>query len=82
MQSANVSSEVETIIATTVGIDKDAVSDDLAFGPEGLDIDSLKIVEMAELLEMEMGVRIPDEELGEMETVGDVKAYAQAELGE
>lgn len=70
-----VESEIEEIIATTLRIDRSEFDDETEFGPDGLDVDSLGIVEMAETMDMELGVGIPDEDLEELETVGDVKAY-------
>ena len=42
---------------------------------DDLDLDSLTMVEIAVLAEGELGVKIPDEELPSLVTVGDVVSY-------
>ena len=52
---------------------------------DDLDIDSLSMVEIAVQTEDKYGVKIPDEDLASLRTVGDVVAYIQkleAEGGE
>lgn len=75
LQDEELDAEIEGIIATTLRLDRDEFDDETAFGPEGLDADSLSIVEMAETVDMELGVGIPDEDLEDLETVGEVKTY-------
>ncbi|MBV8540090.1 MAG: acyl carrier protein [Pseudonocardiales bacterium] len=43
-----------------------------------LDIDSLTMVEIAVLVETKFGVKIPDNELVDLETVGDAVNYVSA----
>lgn len=76
----SVEATIEETIATTLRVDEAQLSDDTAFGPDGLDADSLSILEMAETIDVELGVTIPDADLEELETVGDVKAYVADEL--
>lgn len=71
---------IEETIATTLRIDRAELSDETAFGPDGLDADSLSILEMAETIDVELGVAIPDDDLEDLDTVGDVKEYVAAEL--
>jgi len=75
MEQTEITAEIESTIAETMRVDESEISDDTSFGPDGLDADSLAVVEMAEILDMEMGVQIPDDDLRELETVGDVKSY-------
>ena len=42
---------------------------------EDLEADSLDIVEMLMMLEEDYGISIPDDEVQEIKTVGDVKKY-------
>ncbi|GAB3035679.1 hypothetical protein GCM10025298_26140 [Natronobiforma cellulositropha] len=65
------------IIETALGVDADAFDDDTAFGASGLDVDSITIVEIAEMVDIELGVHVPNEDLGDLETVGDLKAYVR-----
>lgn len=77
---AEVDERIDGIVATALRIDESAFDDDSRFGPEGLDADSLSVVEMAETVDVELGVAIPDEDLEELETIGEVKAYVRAAL--
>ena len=42
---------------------------------DDLDLDSLTMVEISVLAEEELGVKVPDEELSSLVTVGDVVSY-------
>jgi acyl carrier protein len=42
---------------------------------DDLDLDSLTMVEISILAEGELGVKVPDEELSSLVTVGDVVSY-------
>ena len=44
---------------------------------EDLDVDSLSMVEVAMAAEEKFGVKIPDDELANLKTVGDAVAYIQ-----
>jgi acyl carrier protein len=52
------------------------VSPDKSF-TDDLDVDSLSMVEVAMLAEERFGVKIPDDELPKLKTVGDAIAYIQ-----
>lgn len=66
---AEIIEEVTGIEATEVTVEKSFVED--------LDIDSLSLVEIAVQLEDKYSVKIPDEDLGNLRTVGDAVAYVQ-----
>jgi acyl carrier protein len=53
------------------------VADDKSF-TDDLDVDSLSMVEVAMAAEEKFGVKIPDDELPKLKTVGDAVAYIQA----
>ncbi len=53
------------------------VSDDKSF-TDDLDVDSLSMVEVAMAAEEKFGVKIPDEELPKLKTVGDAVTYIQS----
>lgn len=72
--SQNAGTEVDRIVADVLRLDVDELSDDDEFG-EDIPAESLDYVEIAETIDMELGVSVPDEELEEFETVGDVKAF-------
>ena len=64
------------IIDEVAGVPADQVTPDKTF-VDDLDIDSLSMVEIAVQTEDKYGVKIPDEDLAGLRTVGDVVAYIQ-----
>ncbi|MFE3258241.1 meromycolate extension acyl carrier protein AcpM [Nocardia sp. NPDC059091] len=66
---AEIVEEVTGIEAAEVTIEKSFVDD--------LDIDSLSLVEIAVQLEDKYSVKVPDEDLASLRTVGDAVAYVQ-----
>ena len=55
----------------------DDVTDDKSF-TDDLDVDSLSMVEVAMAAEEKFGVKIPDEELPKLRTVGDAVKYIES----
>jgi acyl carrier protein len=66
--------EVDEILEDRFGISTDNYSPDTPLGPEGLDLDSLATVELAEMIEMRLDVSVTDEEIQTVETVADLKS--------
>ncbi|MFA9414998.1 acyl carrier protein [Natrinema sp. HArc-T2] len=66
---------VEGIVADRLRVDADAFDDDTPFDGEALDADSLDLVEIAEAIDAEVGVHVPDDDLEDLETVGDLTTY-------
>ncbi|WP_216897085.1 meromycolate extension acyl carrier protein AcpM [Nocardia alni] len=66
---AEIIEEVTGIDAAEVAMEKSFVND--------LDIDSLSLVEIAVQLEDKYGVRVPDEDMAGLRTVGDAVVYVQ-----
>ncbi|KAA2264321.1 acyl carrier protein [Solihabitans fulvus] len=64
---AEIVEEVAGVAADDVSVDKSFVDD--------LDIDSLSMVEIAVQAEDKFGVKIPDDELANLKTVGDAVNY-------
>jgi len=64
---AEILNEVADIDPAEVSIEKSFVDD--------LDVDSLSMVEVAMAAEEKFGVKIPDEQLGKLKTVGDAVDY-------
>ena len=62
--------------AEVTGIEPSEVTAEKSF-VDDLDIDSLSMVEIAVQTEDKYGVKIPDEDLAGLRTVGDVVAYIQ-----
>ena len=70
--------KVKAIVVDQLGVDEADVSMESTF-IDDLGADSLDIVEMLMAVEDEFEVQIPDEEIENMKTVGDVVDYIQAE---
>jgi acyl carrier protein len=66
------------IVREITGIKTEQVVPTAAF-VDDLDIDSLSMVEVAVAAEEKFGVRIPDEALGKLKTVGDAVAFIQTQ---
>lgn len=62
------------IIEEVTGIEPSEITEEKSF-VDDLDIDSLSMVEIAVQTEDKYGIKIPDEELSNLRTVGDVVAY-------
>lgn len=67
---------IAEIIEEVTGIEPSEVTLDKAF-IDDLDIDSLSMVEIAVQLEDKYGVKVPDEDLAGLKTVGDAVGYIQ-----
>ncbi len=65
---------VETI--AELGPDPAAITPDATF--ESLDVDSLDLVELTQVVEDEFGVAIPNEDAVKLKTVGDAIEYVVA----
>ena len=62
------------IVEEVAGVAADEVTADKSF-VDDLDIDSLSMVEIAVQAEDRFGVKIPDDELANLKTVGDAVDY-------
>lgn len=65
------------IVNEVAGVPVEDVQSDKSF-IDDLDIDSLSMVEVVMAAEDKWGVKIPDEEVKNLKTVGDAVAYIQA----
>lgn len=66
-----------TILQEVADVDPADVTDDKSF-VDDLDVDSLSMVEVAMAAEEKFGVKIPDEELPKLKTVGDAVKYIES----
>jgi acyl carrier protein len=64
------------ILEDIAGVKPDDVELDRTF-VDDLDVDSLSMVEVAMAAEERFGVKIPDDELGNLKTVGDAVHYIE-----
>jgi len=62
------------IVEEVAGVAAEDVTSDKSF-VDDLDIDSLSMVEIAVQAEDRFGVKIPDDELANLKTVGDAVSY-------
>ncbi|HEV7194056.1 MAG TPA: acyl carrier protein [Jatrophihabitantaceae bacterium] len=78
MASADeIRSGLASILEEVADVKVDDVTDDKSF-TDDLDVDSLSMVEVAMAAEEKFGVKIPDDELPKLKTVGDAVSYIQA----
>lgn len=66
--------ELAAIVEEIAGVEAAQVTPDKSF-VDDLDIDSLSMVEIAVQAEDKFGVKIPDDELANLKTVGDAVNY-------
>lgn len=74
MTNDEITTGLAEIIEEVVGIEAADVTKDKSF-VDDLDIDSLSMVEIAVQTEDRFGVKIPDDELANLKTVGDAVDY-------
>ena len=66
-----------SILEEVADVTPSDVSDDKSF-VDDLDVDSLSMVEVAMAAEEKFGVKIPDDELPKLKTVGDAVRYIES----
>jgi acyl carrier protein len=73
MEAGVTTDRVEQVIfdgLVEVGADRDAVSREATF--ENLDVDSLDLVEVSQIVEDEFGVELEGDDIKDLKTVGEV----------
>ena len=65
------------ILEEVAGVNPDDVAEGKSF-TEDLDVDSLSMVEVVVAAEEKFGVKIPDNEVQNLKTVGDAVSYIEA----
>ncbi|MCH7581923.1 MAG: acyl carrier protein [Acidobacteria bacterium] len=81
MDRNEVSSRLNEVLVSELGLDADKIKDDAHF-EEDLDVDSLGVVELLMALEDEFDIKIPDEEAESIMTVGQAIDMVNAKLGD
>ena len=71
---AEIQTGLAEIVEEVAGVDAAEVTAEKSF-VDDLDIDSLSMVEIAVQVEDRFGVKVPDEELANLKTVGDAVDY-------
>ena len=74
--ATDVRAELAEIVNEVAGVDADDVQLEKSF-VDDLDIDSLSMVEIVVAAEEKFGVRIPDEEVKNLKTVGDAVSFIE-----
>ena len=64
------------ILEEVAGVNPDDVAENKSF-TDDLDVDSLSMVEVVVAAEAKFGVKIPDDEVQNLKTVGDAVSYIQ-----
>jgi acyl carrier protein len=77
--SEDILNRVKKVTVEELGVKEEEVSETSSF-TEDLGADSLDVVELVMAFEDEFGIDIPDDEVGEIKTVGDAVAYITKKL--
>ncbi len=80
MNKSEVEDKVRTLFSEQLQVDRDEVKPEARFR-EDLDVDSLDLVEATLALEDALGIKIPEEEMEDVETVGQAVELVAAKLG-
>ena len=78
--SEDVFERVKKVTVEVLGVKPEEVVDSASF-TEDLGADSLDVVELVMAFEDEFSIDIPDEEVGEIKTVGDAVTYITKKQG-
>lgn len=68
--------EVVDLIADTLEIDKEALTDDTDLARD-LNVESIDLVDLVTAFEDKYNFEIPDQELKNLQTVGDIVAFVE-----
>ena len=72
--------KIRDLMVDTLSCDLDSITPEARLA-EDLDIDSLDAVELNMAIEEALNITIPDGELMNLKTVGDIAAYLEANAG-
>ncbi len=78
--SQDILNRVKKVTVEELGVKEEEVVETASF-TEDLGADSLDVVELVMAFEDEFGIDIPDEEVGNIKTVGNAVSYIQEKLG-
>jgi acyl carrier protein len=74
---AEITSGLAEILEEVAGVNPDDVAEEKSF-TDDLDVDSLSMVEVVVAAEEKFGVKIPDNEVQNLKTVGDAVTYIES----
>ena len=76
MSQQEILAELAQIVNEIAGVPVGDISPEKSF-LDDLDVDSLSMVEIATAAEDKFGIRIPDDDLKDLKTVGDAVSYIE-----
>ena len=79
MDEKEIREKVVSVVKDKLGVDESAVVDSASYVND-LGADSLALVDIAMALEDEFGVKIPDEDINKITTVGATVSYIKEHL--
>ena len=74
--ATEIQTDLAAIVEDIAGVSADDVQPDKSF-VDDLDVDSLSMVEIVVAAEEKFGVRIPDDEVKNLKTVGDAVSFIE-----
>ena len=74
--ATEIQADLAAIVEDIAGVSADDVQPDKSF-VDDLDVDSLSMVEIVVAAEEKFGVRIPDDEVKNLKTVGDAVSFIE-----
>ena len=80
MEEKEIREKVVNVVKDKLGVDESAIVDSASYVND-LGADSLALVDIAMALEDEFGVKIPDEDINKITTVGVTVSYIKEHLG-
>ncbi|MGB9769234.1 MULTISPECIES: acyl carrier protein [Caldisericum] len=79
MEEKEIREKVNKVIVEKLGVDKEKITNDSRY-VEDLGADSLALVDIAMALEDEFGMKIPDEDIEKITTVGSTIQYIKEHI--
>ncbi len=75
----DLSDRIQSIVAGQLGVELAEVTKDASI-LDDLGADSLDVVELVMTLEESFGIEIPDEDIEEMRTIGDIQRFVESHI--
>lgn len=79
MNASAIYKKLRTLVAETLGVEEDEVTPEASF-EEDLNVDRQELVDLMVAIEEEFEVKIPDDEMAAIATVGDAVDYLEDAL--
>jgi acyl carrier protein len=79
MNASAIYKKLRVLIVETLGVDEEEVTPEASF-EEDLNVDRQELVDLMVAIEEEFEVKIPDDDMGNITTVGDAVEYLEDAL--